>query len=200
MLASTKFCLLFFCRIINTDVLLVAMYIPPSNSAYFDERYFENLDLIFKTFRSYQLIILGDLNSRIGTPSYDATFCYVQNPDTSTNANGIRLLKWLMNNDIVIVNGLIRNHKCFDSNFTFFRGSLCSQNDLILSNSPSIIDSMKIMNKMIYSDHTPISTNIVIKPSCSRNFLLRCSEGTLCDDHLDINKRKPPVVILSKVD
>ena len=53
---------------------------------------------------------------------------------------------------------------------------------------------------MIYSDHTPISTEIIVKPSCSSNFLLRCSEGTLSDDHLDINKRKPPAVVFSKVD
>ena len=51
------------CRIMNTDVLLVAMYIPPSNSVYFDEKYFANLDLISDVFKSHQLIILGDFNS-----------------------------------------------------------------------------------------------------------------------------------------
>ena len=51
------------CRILNTDVLLVAMYIPPSNSIYFDDKYFTNLDVIFNVFKSYQLIIMGDLNS-----------------------------------------------------------------------------------------------------------------------------------------
>ena len=40
------------CRIMNTDVLLVVMYLPPSNSIYFEEKYFDNLDLIYSMFHS----------------------------------------------------------------------------------------------------------------------------------------------------
>ena len=177
------------CRIVNTDVILVAMYIPPSNSVYFNEKYFQNLDTIYSIFNSCQLLIMGDLNCRVGIP-----------PDNTVNTNGSRLQKWLHGKDVNILNGFKANNKTFDSKFTFFRGAACSQNDLILSNNVSIVDSVKILKKEIYSDHTPISVSIIVAPWCSINFIESCARGTLSDDHWDINKRKVQPLISSKID
>ena len=60
--------------------------------------------------------------------------------------------------------------KKFDSNFTFFRGALRSQVDLVISNKVHDINSFNIMNKVIYSDHCP--------------FILCCSTNILPDLHL----------------
>ena len=188
------------CRIKNTDVILVAMYIPPSNSTYFDDKHFSNLEVIYNMFQSYQILILGDLNCRLGTPQNNNNIKYIPNPDTATNANGLRLKKWIHGKDIFILNGYTSDSKFFHSNFTFFRGRSQSQNDLMMSNAISIVDSFTILKKEIYSDHSPISATVSVQPWPSLNFIQACAQGTLCDDHWDVNRRKIPAVIFSKVD
>ena len=190
------------CRIKNTDVILVAMYIPPSNSKYFEESYFLNLELISSMFASYQLIILGDLNCRVGTPQapHNRNYTYIDNPDTTINPSGSRLNKWIVGKNLLILNGLTSESKRFDSNFTFFRGDTRSQNDLVMSNAISIVESLTIMEKDIYSDHSPISIVISVSPSCPLSFLQGCAQGLFSDDHWDINKRKIPSLVFSKID
>ena len=176
------------CRIVNTDVILVGMYIPPSNSSYFNEKYFQNLDTIYNTYNKCQLLIMGDLNCRVGIP-----------PDTTVNTNGSRLMKWLYDKELLILNGYKSESKTFESNFTFFRGTARSQNDLIISNNTSILNYLKVMKKEIYSDHTPISTSLLVYPWCSVNFIQSCAQSTFSDDHWDINKRKIQPIIPSRV-
>ena len=188
------------CRIKNTDVILVALYIPPSNSIYFDEKYFSNLELVYSMFDSYQLLILGDFNCRIGTPHNNIHVNYTPNPDLTINTNGSRLNRWISGKEILILNGYNSDSKSFDSNFTFFRGSSRSQNDLVMSNAIRIVDSFSIVDKKIYSDHSPISTSISVQPRCSLNFIQSCSQGTLSDDHWDVNRRKIPSLVFAKVD
>ena len=182
----------------NTDVLLVVMYLPPSNSVYYDEKYFENLDLIYGMFHSYQLFVVGDLNCRVGTPSH-SNINYTSNPDTVVNRNGSKLNKWLCGKNLCIMNGYNSETKKMDSNFTFFRGKSRSQNDLILSNTIDTVESLTILDKEIYSDHTPVSFCISVRPWCSLNFIQDCAKGFLSDDHWDINKRRVPSLIFSKI-
>ena len=151
-------------------------------------------------FQSYQILILGDLNCRLGTPQDINNTTYTPNPDTTINTNGSRLKKWLHGKDILILNGYTSGSKSFQSNFTFFRGKSQSQNDLMLSNAIGIVDSFTILEKEIYSDHSPISATMSVKPWPSVNFILSCAQGTLCDNHWDINRRKIPAVVFSKVD
>ena len=192
------------CHILNTDILLIAIYIPPSNSKYYDDRYFENLDLICTMFQSYKLVITGDLNCRIGSLSNDVDGSYSENPDTMVNTHGSRLKKWLPGKNLVVVNGYTDAEKEFDTNFTFYRSTSTrmyrSQNDLMITNSIDTISSFDILDKSIYSDHVPISTTITVRSSCSPNFVLSCAEGIFSDDHLDINKRKSPSLIFSRID
>ena len=146
-------------------------------------------------FHSYQLFIIGDLNCRVGTPSFENT-TYTSNPDTVVNSNGSKLNKWLLGKNICILNGY---NSVFDSNFTFYRGQNRSQNDLILSNAMDMVESLDILDKEIYSDHTPISCCINVRPWCSLNFILDCAKGFQSDDHWNINKRRIPPLIFSKI-
>ena len=34
------------CQIVNTDIVIIVLYIPPINSTYFDDNYFMNLEII----------------------------------------------------------------------------------------------------------------------------------------------------------
>ena len=186
------------CKIMNTNVLLVAMYIPPTNSIYFEESYFENLDLIYNTFHSHSIFIMGDLNCRVGTPSH-TEISYSQNPDTVVNTHGSKLKKWIGGTDLKILNGCTLDTRKLATNFTFFRGNSRSQNDLILSNDTDMVNSLDILEKGCYSDHCPLSLCVNVLPSCSLNFINDCAKGFLSDDHLDINKRRIPSLIFSKI-
>ena len=128
-------CLIF--RIRDSDAIFAAIYIPPANSIYFDEIYFHNLEVIYEKFKDFHLFIMGDVNSRIGTPeSTNMANLYVNNPDTIINDNGKKLLSWLNDHrDITILNGLLSNGLKCDSKFTFYRGSRKSQNDYVMTNS-----------------------------------------------------------------
>ena len=94
---------------------------------------------------------------------------------------------------------MILDDRVFDSTFTFYRGSCRSQNDMILANHYTSVESFKIMDKMIYSDHCPTATTYVIDPICSLDFVSRCTDGAFNDDHLDINNIRMKPLIVSKI-
>ena len=145
------------CRVTNTNIILAAVYIPPSNSEYFDEIYMKNLELLCNGFKSSHLLIAGDCNARTGTISYtDSTIKHLINPDT-TNHNGRELKRFIAaNEDMVVLNGYSHPLGTFDSKFTYYRGTLKSQNDVALSNKIDNITSFKIMAKTVHSDHCPV--------------------------------------------
>ena len=149
------------CKIKDSDFIISAMYIPPSNSIYFNEIYFKNLDLIYEKFKNHKLLVIGDMNSRIGSVPYN------ENPDTFVNSHGRKLRKWINNTNMILLNGLATYYKKFESKYTFYRGKLCSQNDLVFSNDISYVDSLKILEKKIYSDHCPISVSCTVRISVS---------------------------------
>lgn len=188
------------CHIRDTSIIIIALYIPPINSTYFNDTYFMNLELIYEKFNGYQIILTGDLNCRIGTPKYDDKLKYSINPDDVINTNGSKLLRWLTGKNFIVVNGLNWKDKIFDSKFTFYRGKQRSHNDLLVTNNIDIISSFKIMEKQIYSDHCPTTTTCNINPECSLEFIKQCSIGCFNDDHMDINKRKITPLKISKVD
>ena len=185
----------------DTDFIFAAVYIPPSNSIYFDNICFENLNLIYNKFKSYRLYIMGDLNSRVGkVESNNPKYKYVDNPDTVINENGRKLLAWLYNhNDMFLLNGLCVDGVVCDSKFTFHRGTNKSQIDFVISNNIDNI-SFDIHRKQIYSDHCPVSFTCEVSPGVSLELIHECSKGLLDYDHYDINKRKLPPIDVDRVD
>ena len=143
------------CQIKDTNFIFASIYIPPSNSVYYSDIYWENLDFIYNKFKASHLIVIDDMNARIGTVKYNnRLFSHNKNPDEIVNINGSRLIRWVNEKEhFVIVNGLIFNDKLFDTDFTYYRGNVRSQNDLVFSNNIDVIESMKILGKQIYSDH-----------------------------------------------
>ena len=178
----------------HTELFIAAVYIPPSTSEYFDDISFSNLELILDYFKSSQLLIIGDLNTRIGTIAGK----YTRNPDQIINEHGKALLRVCEGNDnISIVNGFNRQ---FDSDFTFYRGKVRSQVDFAITNKVSLIDSFSILQKTIHSDHCPL------KIACSTNsvpdlqFIKSCTDGLFNYDHFDVNKRIRNPISLLKLD
>ena len=117
------------CRVVNTDIIIVGLYILPHNSIYFNDSYFANMELIHNKFKSLHLYFFGDLNCRIGTPNH-MSLKYVANTDKTFNTNGVRLLNYLKEKrDLIVINGCITEDKIFDCKFTFYRGNSCPPND-----------------------------------------------------------------------
>ena len=138
---------------------------------------------------------MGDLNSRISTPTYNQKLKYAENPDSGINPNGKTLLKWLAcNENIHILNGLFLEKEFLESNFTFYLI------DLILSNASDNVISFKILERSIYSDHCPVSSVWKINTRCPLHTVKECSAYVFNDEHLGINKRRLPPIKFSKID
>ena len=189
------------CKISNTDFIIAAPYIPPVNSKFYDVICFNNLELLYNSFKSYNLLIIGDLNCRIGTPSFiNQTLKYNINPDTIINSHGKKLLSWVNDRpDMIILNGLKISNKTFESNFTCFRGKLRSQNDIGLSNRVECIQYLKILPKTVYSDHCPVALRCCVTICPSLDVLYKISKGCFNDDHYDINRRLKRPLKLSRM-
>ena len=114
----------------NTDLVIAGMYIPPNNSVYYKDIYFDNLRLIKEYFKDQHLIVIGDLNSRIGNieGKLGYGYNYVPNPDITINDNGKNLKDICSTGlDFTILNGLSDGIKTFDSKYTFYKGKARSQ-------------------------------------------------------------------------
>ena len=180
--------------ITHSDLVIAAQYIPPSNSIYYDEIYMNNLELIHEKYRHKKLLIVGDLNARVGTTttSHNPEVTYSPNPDSTMNATGQKLLNWIrQRDDMCIVNGARLPQKSlqFDSDFTFFRGKLKSQNDLALTNDIDTIKEFSIGKKLIFSDHCPINITLETALSTATEIVYDCARNSLSDEHYDINHR-----------
>ena len=62
-------------HLLYANTVFIASYIPPYNSFYLDECYYNNLILYLNHFRDSHIIyIVGDLNSKLGNKgNYDGT-------------------------------------------------------------------------------------------------------------------------------
>ena len=192
-------CVVFEVR--NSNLVIAAQYIPPSNSIYFNDIYMENLSLLYNKYKTKNFLLLGDLNARIGDILYkDPTIKHNINPDNVINSNGRQLRKWVdENDDMILINGLQRGGN-FDSKFTFYRGTARSQNDLVFSNELRSISSMKIMNKQIQSDHCPLSIECTINLVVPLDLVHDCAYHTFSNDQYDINRRLKQPIIFDRVD
>ena len=185
----------------NTSTVLVAAYIPPDNSIYYTDIYFENLRLLIHTYvDNKDLYILGDLNSRVGNVFPSQGFAYRINPDGHCNQNGRYLLNILKEfKDMNIVNGIIYKNRSMDSKLTLVRKSGASQVDMAISNNINSIYSFKISDKIPQSDHCPFTIEIKLDFEPSITTIDECACGFKEYGHLDIDKRIRNPIKISKL-
>ena len=193
-------CIVF--RITPIEVIGVALYIPPSNTKYFSGEYWEHLQLLLSNFEHIPTCIFGDLNSRFGQPPRNGgNIVYKDNPDKILNSNGRTLLRVLNERkSFHILNGIETGGMNFDTDFTFFKGELCSQNDISISNCLDMVQRFQILDRNIFSDHKPIAVTLSKKPRPQLEFVASCALDTLGHDHYDINKKILQTVRISQLD
>ena len=186
-------------EVCNSPIVIIALYIPPYNSTYFNDTYFNNLLLFMNHFKDRHVYVMGDLNSRTGTPNGQLE--YNENPDTIINTHGRTLMKILEDNQgWNIVNGAKYNYRTYDSNFTFYRGDVQSQNDLCITNSIADMKEFHIWPKLVESDHCPCNMVISAKISPDLRMVEECARNFCKYDHYDINRRILKTINLAKVD
>ena len=186
-------------EIVNTNAVIIAPYIVPDNSKYKVKKIFSIIDFIIKNFKNKLVYIMGDLNARCGTPI--STLQYACNPDKTINSNGRKMLSICADNDLVLVNGLTYDGTSYDSEFTYFRGQLRSQNDWFITNAIGTVASFTILPKMVVSDHSPCG--IVIRYKISPTCLLvleKCASGNFDYTIHDKSTILKPKIRLSNID
>ena len=190
-------------RVLPVNIVIAAVYIPPTNSKYSTPQYMENLQLLLSSFRSTPIYIVGDLNARYGEGSKknSPNLSFADNPDKVMNTNG-HALNSILNEekDFVILNGLHTSKTQCDSDFTFFRGELCSQIDIAITNSPDSISSFTFLEKNVYSDHRPLSLSISAKAKLPLDLVDKCATNLFEYKHYDVNRRPRRTVKLDKID
>ena len=184
----------------NCNVVLAAIYIPPSNSTILMN--FTYIRLLFSRFHKSRLIVVGDLNCRYGDIHYkDTQISYQRNPDSTINENGRMLRKLIEENEgIIILSGLIFNGHIFRTGSTFFRGESKSQDDIILVNDIRLINAFDIMKKLTISDHCPLQFSYFLEKKPAFELINNCTKGIFRYDHYDINTRVRRPIDFSNID
>ena len=183
----------------TSPIIFIAPYITPSSSKYAIIEIFRILDSVIRNFQDYKIIMIGDLNSRCGTPKIHG-YKYVDNPDKTVNVNGKRLIELCCNNNLSLVNGLKMEHKTFDSKLTFFRGRVSSQNDWCITNCIGSISEFLIHSKLFISDHSPVSMCMDITRELTLSQVESISNSTLSDEFYDNSNVMKKKIQLKHID
>ena len=189
--------------LLNTKIVVMAVYIPPQGSPFYDKTYFENLRTVYESLSStYEVITVGDLNARIGDkfPRRD-NIIYKSNPDHTVNMHGQKLSDMLYNcESMKLINGASRGEKVYDSQFTFFNGERKSQNDWCITNSFNIISDFSILPKLRFSDHCPCLVEVKYDTVPHTRMIMDCALGFRNDQHYDVNRKLPKTIKADNLD
>ena len=196
-LLSTDFNDLIVCNIRGSDVIIAAVYLPPVESTYYSYDYFDALDSMCHAFSNKELYLLGDFNSRIGTPV--SQLQYQPNPDSETNSHGKSLLSIINKYHLTVVNGCINNQITCDTKFTYYKENKRSQIDLVLCTDINHVNSFKVEPICSVSDHCPVTLAIDINIRPSLSTIRECCRYSLSYDHVDINKRLPTPINTKRI-
>ena len=141
------------------------------------------------------------MNSRIKNDFHHNNFQYRINPDQYCNQNGRQLINIMREyKDLLIVNGICYNDRIMDSNFTFFRGSCTSQIDFVLCNCIDTIKTFKIHDKLLQSDHSPCSVEILLDSSPPIEIIDECARCFNSYAHVDINRGIKSTINVKRLD
>jgi hypothetical protein len=165
------------CALLMANRLLIFAYIPPcTNSKPFTD-FLNKTKELTERFESHEIIIIGDLNSRIGSEQ-STRWEYAKSrksKDPVINSRGRTLLKFLRNTDLFVLNGCNQGDRAGELTYTNFNGA--SVIDLCIVNS--VLEKRKIEFKVLNSSH-------------SRHFPIELSIGSVTnqvkEDYKSVNR------------
>ena len=159
---------------------LHSIYIPPSDSPYFDQLTIPTLGTLFVECdrKKTPLIVMGDINSRFGQLSdIIHTEKYEVNPDKGKNANANEIIENVIKTSSCLpINHLVKGQCCFGGGMTFVRGTSKSQLDWALCNKMSLkkVKSFELIESPPnISDHKPIKISVWLNMEPNMTILLK---------------------------
>ena len=127
--------------------MLIFIYFVPGDSRYFrDDSFTEFFDALSAVTKSGKtVIVVGDHNGRFGKLEFHNRL-YVQNVDTTKNAQGELLRSIYCECGFYPLNHLQTGNRIFHGDFTFIRGEKQSQVDFLFTNKHANITQSGIDN------------------------------------------------------
>ena len=169
-------------------ILFGFVYIPPSDSSYFSETSFSDIQEKLKTEKPADgCVIVGDVNARLGKKLRDLpeflnkdglSYPSIPNPIQTPNGNANIIFSICCEENLAVVNNAKIGSKVFKSNLTYKKGNnWVSELDLCLV-SPDLLDYISDFNiihdSSLPSDHAPLSFALQHSP-CLNELLQQAS-------------------------
>lgn len=158
----------------TNPIVVFTVYAPDSSydSNVIDEFYSLLQDSINSLPRTYDFMILGDLNAKVGKGANE-TWAEVVGQFTlgTQNENGEKLLQFCGLNRLVISNSVFKHKDCRLATWTSPNGKTKNQIDYILvkKNQMNTIKNCRVFNSAdICSDHSLLMANVVIHAAPKR--------------------------------
>ena len=150
------------------DLLMGAIYIPPHDSPYFNNRSFAYVQEQGMEDPNCNMLILGDLNARIGDlenfNNQGNEVTYTLNPDSVINNHGRVLRELCSNLDLVPVNNLKKGSLTFTGGLTYRQGQVWkSQIDWAICSLgclECVEDFQVVYESSLPSNHAPIYVTV----------------------------------------
>ena len=155
-------------------ILFVGCYIAPSDSPYYDSAIFGYLQSLMKRDGNKKILIMGDLNSRVGSPASleiaNEKCAYEGVEDITVNKNGQCMLELCEDNKLVILNNLKFGDQHFKSKLSFRKKkNWISEPDVIVVSESCVqhVESFNMLQryngKLLYSDHAMVELTLNLK-------------------------------------
>ena len=144
---------------------MIICYRESRESKYADKNYFDKIKEYIEKFKMKHIIMLGDLNSRIGKMNDNKHLNLPKrnSEDSIVNKQGRELINFCNETSLIIANGRyekgqhtfcrLQNEKCYKSVIDY----------LLLTNSMvKYLEAFKIMEPKLYTDHRPLKIDFKI--------------------------------------
>ena len=175
---------------LEEDIFVCGLYIPPSNSEYFKNQDIDLFDQLKSDLVKYnskgQIIIIGDLNARLG--SSQENFSYVNdNPDdlsyvddidslpvrclidTKSNQSGRKLIKLLNECSLISLNGRKIGDTSGKLTCHQYNGSSTVDLSIVSWDLYEKVQFFKVLDPVWFSDHCPVKMSLTIGHSVDEN-------------------------------
>ena len=156
------------------EVLFGFVYIPPSDSPYFNETSLSSIQEKLETSEANNgAVIIGDLNARFGNmlqqlPNHldlnTLSYPFIPDPTRTANNNAKMIFSICVEENVAVVNNAVIENQVYTSQLTYRQGNVwTSELDYVLvsSNMLKSIKSYNVHQDMsLPSDHAPLFINI----------------------------------------
>ena len=176
------------------DRFLIVCYKEDRESKFKTDDYFERIKGLIVEFRMKNIIMIGDLNGRIGQLNDNEQFKLKSrnSKDIIINSQGRNVIDFCNETALIIANGRLEKGRC--TFFSLYRGDIKqSMIDYLITSRSLIenIDLFEIQPPVLYTDHAPMKISIAIELKRQTESHETPSKKPLYKKRNQINGKKP---------